>query len=120
MTEFAARTPYSKFEAYALLNHGGDEDAAAAALYRKGFGVFRGRDRDGNQIVRCGKYSYTRQADREPLAVGNTVLLPPALARYRELYGDKPWQADVTELETGHSGPIREVLDLIRRSPAPR
>ena len=119
-TEFEARAPYSKFGAYALLNHGGDEDAAAAALYRQGFGVFRGRDTYGNQIVRCGKYSYTWPADREPLAAGDKVLLPPAPARYRELYGDKPWQAIVTELGTGYGGPLREVLELIRRAPASR
>ena len=58
-TQFTARAPYSKFEAYTLLNHAGNRHATAAALYRQGFGVFRGRDRDGNQIVRCGKYSYT-------------------------------------------------------------
>ena len=64
-TEFEARRPYTKFEAYAVLNHGNDQKAAEAALRRKGFGVFRQRDGDGNQIVQCRgkdssrKYSYT-------------------------------------------------------------
>ncbi len=112
-TEFEARRPYSKFEAYAVLNHGGDEDAADAALRRDGFGVFRERDGDGNQIVQCkGKYSYTWPADREPLAVGDRVLLPPAPAWAWELYGDEPWEAEVTQLGTGYGGPLRAVLGL--------
>ena len=37
-SEFAAEVPYSKFGAYALLHHGGDHKAAAAALRRQGYG----------------------------------------------------------------------------------
>ncbi|NKR27513.1 AAA family ATPase [Rhodococcus hoagii] len=37
-TEFAAETSYSKFGAYALLNHSGDPEAAARDLVAKGFG----------------------------------------------------------------------------------
>ena len=74
-------TPYCKFGAYAVLKHGGDEHAAREDLHSQGFGVFRERDIHDNQIVRCGKYSYTWPADREPLAVGDKVLLPPAPAR---------------------------------------
>lgn len=41
-TEFKQETPYTKFGAYALLNHGGDFKAAAAALRTQGFGSERG------------------------------------------------------------------------------
>lgn len=37
-TEFQQETPYTKFGAYALLNHGNDHSAAASALRAKGYG----------------------------------------------------------------------------------
>ena len=37
-TEFEAERPYTKFGAYALLEHGGDHSAAAKELRRKGYG----------------------------------------------------------------------------------
>lgn len=37
-TEFLPETPYTKFGAYALLNHAGDHSAAASALRRQGYG----------------------------------------------------------------------------------
>lgn len=37
-TEFNAETPYTKFGAYALLEHGGDHSAAAKALHAAGYG----------------------------------------------------------------------------------
>ncbi|MBV8076699.1 MAG: hypothetical protein JO284_09890, partial [Planctomycetaceae bacterium] len=36
---FAPNESYSKFQAYALLNHGGDESKAAAELYKAGYGT---------------------------------------------------------------------------------
>ncbi|GAA2351666.1 bifunctional DNA primase/polymerase [Streptomyces carpaticus] len=38
-TEFQQEVPYSKFGAYALLNHGGDHRAAAAELRQRGYGT---------------------------------------------------------------------------------
>lgn len=38
-TEFTAETPYTKFAAYTLLNHGGDYRAASRELRRLGFGT---------------------------------------------------------------------------------
>lgn len=38
-TVFAPETPYTKFGAYALLNHGGDLSAAARTLAREGYGA---------------------------------------------------------------------------------
>jgi hypothetical protein len=116
-TEFEAGTPYSKFDAYAVLNHGGDRRAAAEALHSQGFGVFRKRDINGNQIVRCGKYSYTWPADREPLTVGDTVELPlPGSPYARETYGDQPRQTMVTHLGTYYSGPLVQVVRLVKRA----
>lgn len=37
-TEFTAETPYTKFGAYALMNHAGDHTAAAKALQAAGYG----------------------------------------------------------------------------------
>ncbi|MCP8711243.1 bifunctional DNA primase/polymerase, partial [Streptomyces sp. AC04842] len=37
-SEFQSEVPYSKFGAYALLNHGGDHKAAARELARQGYG----------------------------------------------------------------------------------
>jgi hypothetical protein len=110
-TVFEPETGYSKFDAYAILNHHGDMEAAARALYSQGFGVFRERDINGNQIVRCGKYSYTWPADQEPLAVGDTVELPPPrFTRHRELYGDTPWEEKVTGLGSRYNGTLYEAF----------
>ncbi|WP_406419996.1 phage/plasmid primase, P4 family [Streptomyces sp. NBC_00842] len=38
-TEFVAERPYTKFGAYALLNHSGDHSAAASGLRRQGYGA---------------------------------------------------------------------------------
>jgi hypothetical protein len=46
-TPFDTETPYSKFAAYTLLNHGGDYAAAAAQLRRDGYGAPRQHDDDG-------------------------------------------------------------------------
>ncbi|WP_020141165.1 DUF927 domain-containing protein [Streptomyces sp. 351MFTsu5.1] len=40
-SEFQSEVPYSKFGAYALLNHGGDHKAAARELARQGYGSRR-------------------------------------------------------------------------------
>lgn len=48
-TEFEAQKPYSKFAAYARLNHGNDFKASFQALSRQGYGSFKGwawEDRD--------------------------------------------------------------------------
>jgi hypothetical protein len=44
-SEFQADVPYSKFGAYALLNHGGNFKAAAAALRKEGYGSEPARQR---------------------------------------------------------------------------
>jgi Protein of unknown function (DUF3631)/Bifunctional DNA primase/polymerase, N-terminal len=46
-TPFDTETPYSKFAACAVLNHGGDYAAAARQLRRDGYGAPRERDDDG-------------------------------------------------------------------------
>ena len=116
-TEFEVRKQYSKFEAYAVLNHGDDRRAAAEALLSQGFVVFRERDSDGNQIVRCGGYSYAWPVGRDPLKVGDTVELPPPVNTYaRETYGDQPRQATVTHLGSYYSGPFVQVARLVKRA----
>ena len=44
-TEFEPETSYSKFAAFALLEHGGDFGRAALALSRRGYGEAAGRDK---------------------------------------------------------------------------
>jgi hypothetical protein len=116
-TVFDAMTPCSKFDAYAVLNHDGDRRAAAEALHSQGFGIFRERDSNGNQIVRCGKYSYAWPADREPLTVGDTVELPPPASAYvRKTYGGQSRQTTVTHLGTYYSGPLVQVVRLVEHA----
>ena len=116
-TEFEVRRQYSKFDAYALLNHGDDKRAAAEALLSQGLVVFRERDSDGNQIVRCAGFSYTWPAGRDPLAVGDTVELPPPDNPHaREKRGDQPWQATVTHLGSYYFGPFVQVARLVKRA----
>ena len=108
---------YLQFDAYAVLNHDGDRRAAAEALHSQEFGVFRERDINGNQIIRCGKYSYAWPADREPLSVGDAVELPPPVsADGRDTYGDQPRQTTVTHLGTYFSGPLVQVVRLLKRA----
>lgn len=47
-TEFLPETPYTKFAAYALLNHGGDYQAAARQLAHDGYGT---HDHEGDIII---------------------------------------------------------------------
>jgi len=64
-------------------------------------------------------YPYAWPADREPLAVGDIVELPPPMsAEDRELYGDKPWQAEVTRLGTYYRDWLAEVVRVVRRAPS--
>ncbi|MFE1543640.1 DUF927 domain-containing protein [Streptomyces microflavus] len=53
-SEFQAEVPYSKFGAYALLEHGGDHKAAARALAREGYG--------SRPLVSVGAASHTAAA----------------------------------------------------------
>jgi hypothetical protein len=116
-TEFEPGRPYSKFDAYAVLNHGGDPRAAVEARYNQRLVVFRERDLDNNQIVRCDKYSYAWPADRDPLTVGDIVELPPPASGYgRKAYGGQPRQAKVTHLGTYYSGELEQVVRLVKRA----
>jgi P4 family phage/plasmid primase-like protien len=45
-TEFPNEEPITKFRAYSLLHHGGDDSQAASQLARQGFGTRISRDRD--------------------------------------------------------------------------
>ncbi|WP_227469342.1 hypothetical protein, partial [Actinomyces sp. HMSC065F12] len=47
-TSFQPETPYTKFAAYALLNHGGDYQAAARQLAHDGYGT---HDHEGDIII---------------------------------------------------------------------
>lgn len=61
-TEFAPEVPYSKFGAYAVLEHGGDMQAAARALAAAGYGT----PRDPERLTLDGKHPKAPVAAREP------------------------------------------------------
>ena len=63
-TPFDTEVPYSKFAAYALLNHGGDHSAAAAQLRREGYGAPREHDDGG-----IGDLIAPAAAARQPAAL---------------------------------------------------
>jgi len=50
-TPFDTETPYTKFAAYTVLNHGGDYGAAAAQLRRDGYGAPREHDDASGLVV---------------------------------------------------------------------
>ena len=58
-TVFPAKVTHSKFWAYTILNHAGDMRAAIDALHSQGISIRCERDKDGNRLVMCGKYTYT-------------------------------------------------------------
>jgi len=74
-TPFEDQVPYSKFGAYALLNHGGDYAAAAAQLRRDGYGAPREHDDDGiSDLVSTGTVEPPAMAS----ATSATTAIPPA------------------------------------------
>ena len=70
-TPFEDQEPYSKFGAYAVLNHGGDHAAAAAQLRRDGYGAPREHDDDGiRELIASG----TAAASSPGIASGAQVV----------------------------------------------
>lgn len=68
-TEFEPERPYSKFAAYALLQHGGDYSAAASALRAEGYGSPPEQPRPAAVV---------EAMDHEPDVAGGTNDTPPA------------------------------------------
>jgi putative DNA primase/helicase len=76
-TPFATETPYSKFGAYTVLNHGGDHAAAAAALRRDGYGTLRERDDDGiADLIASGTAPDGSSGWETPVPLGTLAALP--------------------------------------------
>jgi hypothetical protein len=77
-TEFDAEVPYSKFGAYAVLEHGGDHSAAAAQLYRDGYGeqkhpITARQDAPEDET----SHASGGEAWETPVPLGVTAALPP-------------------------------------------
>lgn len=77
-TEFEPETPYTKFGAYALLNHAGDHSAAARELRRQGYGkdkaiVFDLPQTPSNVVPLPQKQTDTNQDATETVQEGNTL-----------------------------------------------
>lgn len=88
-TVFQAEVPYTKFGAYALLNHGGDHSAAARELARQGFGERRELATLDSFVVSQGP---TESAEDNFSCddVGNALrLVQQAKADYRWIWEEK-------------------------------
>jgi P4 family phage/plasmid primase-like protien len=92
-TEFEAEVPYTKFGAYALLNHGGDHHAAAQTLARLGYG-----ERPAVVTIDEVVFHRAEAVAGEPVEhytlddVGNGMRFKRCIeGRYRWLYDEKKW-----------------------------
>lgn len=113
-TEFEPETPYSKFGAYALLEHGGDHAAAARELARQGYGDPMPRE-DDDIVTLIADYRpavhgpFTADNPR-PGAVGGTE---GNLATVHELEPRARLQA--VEESTHQHSDDRNALELVDR-----
>ncbi|THA31764.1 bifunctional DNA primase/polymerase [Streptomyces sp. A1277] len=109
-SEFTAETPYSKFGAYSLLEHGGNHKAAAAELRRRGFGSEPARRRLAAAPAPGG-----------PFSDGSTALDPDTAAEH----GHTPPDLQVVpaarpDLDiTNEADAIDGVLELMRTGQLP-
>jgi putative DNA primase/helicase len=68
--------PYTKFHAYALLNHGGDHSAAARSLRGLGFGGERPQQQQTSNLAGLVKPESTRSASTQVEVVGSEQVQP--------------------------------------------
>lgn len=111
-TSFEAETPYSKFGAYALLEHGGDYSAAAARLRRDGYGDQSHGDENLEDLIggapgpEDGPGTQADPSPSEPLtelgyarrlihAYGDQLRYVPAWGRWL-IWDGKRWADDTT------------------------
>lgn len=105
-TEFECETPYSKFAAYALLEHRGDYAAAARELARQGY---------GDPMPHDDEHLDDLIADYDPKIHGPFIDGANALATVHELRpGERPRLASVTE-RTLHQSDDANALRLVDR-----
>ncbi|MFE0875375.1 bifunctional DNA primase/polymerase [Streptomyces smyrnaeus] len=119
-SEFQADTPYTKFGAYALVHHGGNHNAAAAELRRRGYGSEPPRRRlnlvDANGPFNDG--SSALDPDHYPdVAEGDGA--PPSL----RVVSSRP-ELDITNEADALDGVLRlmaneQLPDLYKRSGGP-
>jgi putative DNA primase/helicase len=115
-TEFDAEVPYTKFGAYALLNHNGDHHAAAQTLVRLGYG-------ERPAVVTIDEVAFHRV---DTLAgesiehytlddVGNAMRFKHYIeGRYRWLYDEKKWYRwdGIRWVPDHDQGVVREFIAL--------
>jgi hypothetical protein len=88
-TPFDTETPYSKFGAYTVLNHGGDYSAAAAQLRRDGYGAPRERDDDAIDGLIADTKQHERTKEDESSFVVSYSFVPTAdPVMYHGVLGD--------------------------------
>ncbi|HEV8279547.1 MAG TPA: DUF3987 domain-containing protein [Streptosporangiaceae bacterium] len=75
-TAFATEVPYSKFGAYAVLNHGGDYTAAATQLRRDGYGAPSGHHDDGISALIAWPQTAAQPEWEPPAPLGGHARLP--------------------------------------------
>ena len=74
-TPFDTEKPYTKFGAYAILEHGGDYTAAAAALRREGYGAPRDDDVNVSDLI-AGQRAPAQLEWEPPAPLGGHAHLP--------------------------------------------
>jgi putative DNA primase/helicase len=90
-TIFESEVPYTKFGAYALLNHGGDHSLAASSLARKGFGTRRSM-MDTKDVAEWVPPGLDPIGDYTEDDIGNATLLASRIrGRYRYIWQDKQY-----------------------------
>ena len=109
-SEFEAQVPYSKFGAYAQLEHGGNHKAAAAELRRRGFGSEPARRRLAPALAPGGPFS-DGSAALDPGTAPEQGHTPPDL---QVVPAAKP-DLDITN----EADAIDGVLDLMRTGHLP-
>jgi hypothetical protein len=88
-TPFDSETPYSKFAAYAVLNHGGDYAAAARQLRRDGYGAPREHDDDSiSDLIAVTKEDERTKQDPGSFVVSSSFVPTADPAMYHGLLGE--------------------------------
>lgn len=115
-TLFEAEVPYTKFGAYALLNHGGDHTMAARRLSALGFGARRPIEDTPELGDWTPSEPATERRSFDCDEIGNAERLRErALGKYRYIWQDKAWwvwNGNAWEEDTG-GALVREMISVV-------
>lgn len=138
-TIFQTETPYTKFGAYTLLNHGGDHEAAAKALAADGYGKQPEHRRDTSALdewtreLQTNQQTTTTATESEPAGNDAPKIYEPTedgnALRYADTYAGQllyilehgawaAWDGHVWNLENGDQVAVENARRLVRALPA--